>query len=96
MIFLAPSSTRTRTGLFISGVDLIGLHRAAWLIPFRTGVLVPDYMVVGEDFGDSHTGWNTGHGGDYWGAGTKGTGGIYAAGFWNNTWDFDARCGYVK
>ena len=53
-------------------------------------------MVIGEDFGDPHTGWSTGKGGDYWGAGTKGSGGIYAAGFWNNTWDFDSRCGYVK
>lgn len=56
----------------------------------HVGLQVPDYLVVGEEYGDPHSGW-TGNG-----KGTKGVGGILAAGYWNNSWSFDPRCGYLK
>ncbi|KAL2913539.1 hypothetical protein HK105_206999 [Polyrhizophydium stewartii] len=96
IVFLAPSPTRTRMGLFVAGTDADGLRRAVWAIPFRTGVEVPDYMVVGDEFGDASTGWTAGDGSPFGGGGTKGVGGVFAAGYWNNTWDFDYRCGYLK
>jgi hypothetical protein len=96
VIFLAPSPTRTRTPLYISGMDIPGLKRAAWSVPFRTGLTIPDYFVIGEEYGDPSTGWTADDGAPYGGAGTKGPGGILAAGYWNNTWDFDPRCGYLK
>ncbi|KAK5668312.1 hypothetical protein QVD99_005343 [Batrachochytrium dendrobatidis] len=95
-LFLSPSPTRTRLGLFIAGIDAIGLQRAAWTIPFRTGIEVPDYMIVGDEYGDAATGWTAGNGSPFGGAGTKGVGGVFAAGYWNNTWDYDDRCGYLK
>lgn len=96
VLFLAPSPTRTRIGLFVAGIDEEGLKRAVWSIPFRTGLEVPDYLVVGDEYGDPATGWTAGEGSPFGGAGTKGAGGVFAAGFWNNTWDFDDRCGYLK
>ncbi|KAJ3121874.1 hypothetical protein HK100_012200 [Physocladia obscura] len=45
MLFLAPSPTRTLMGMFITGIDEIGFKRAVWTIPFRTGLMVPDYLV---------------------------------------------------
>ncbi|KAJ3300309.1 hypothetical protein HK104_002128 [Borealophlyctis nickersoniae] len=96
ILFLAPSPTRTRMGLFVAGTDIDGLLRAAWTIPFRTGLQVPDYIVVGDEYGDPATGWTARDGAPFGGAGTKGAGGVFAAGYWSNTWDFDARCGYLK
>ncbi|KAJ3053644.1 hypothetical protein HK097_003757 [Rhizophlyctis rosea] len=96
ILFLAPSPTRTRMGLFIAGTDADGLLRAAWTVPFRTGLQVPDYIVLGEEYGDPSTGWTAGDGAPFGGAGTKGAGGVLAAGYWSNHWDFDARCGYLK
>eukprot|EP00842_Homolaphlyctis_polyrhiza_P000096 jgi/Hompol1/1087/HPOL_002640-RA len=96
ILFLAPSPTRTRMGLFVAGVDANGLQRAAWSIPFRTGLEVPDYLVVGDEYGDPATGWTAGDGSPFGGGGTKGAGGVFAAGYWNNTWDYDNRCGYLK
>ncbi|KAJ3120897.1 hypothetical protein HK098_004132 [Nowakowskiella sp. JEL0407] len=96
IIFSAPSPTRTRMGLFISGTDELGFMKAAWTIPFRTGLMVPDYMVFGDEYGDPSTGWTARDGAPYGGAGTKGAGGVYAAGYWNNTWEYDDRCGYLK
>ncbi|KAJ3034657.1 hypothetical protein HDV00_004796 [Rhizophlyctis rosea] len=96
ILFLAPSPTRTRMGLFIAGTDEDGLLRAAWTVPFRTGLQVPDYIVLGEEYGDPSTGWTAGDGAPFGGAGTKGAGGVLAAGYWSNKWDFDARCGYLK
>ena len=46
-LFLAPSPARTRLCLFITGIDQDGLSRAVGTIPFRTGIQVPDYLVVG-------------------------------------------------
>ncbi|KAJ3377818.1 hypothetical protein HDU84_008182 [Entophlyctis sp. JEL0112] len=80
MIFLAPSPTRTLMGMYITGIDEIGFKRAVWTIPFRTGLMVPDYLVVGDEYGDPATGWTAGEGNPYGGGGTKGSGGIFAAG----------------
>ena len=67
----------------------MGLLRAAWSVAFRSGVELPDYMVVGSQFGDPATGWTaTGN--------TFGIGGILAAGYWNNTWEFSDKSGYLK
>ncbi|KAJ3283781.1 hypothetical protein HDU79_008768 [Rhizoclosmatium sp. JEL0117] len=96
MLFLAPSPTRTLMGMFITGIDELGFKRAVWTIPFRTGLMVPDFIVVGDEYGDPATGWTAGDGNPYGGAGTKGTGGIFAAGYWSNSWEFDPRCGYLK
>ncbi|KAI8812023.1 hypothetical protein BJ742DRAFT_794536 [Cladochytrium replicatum] len=96
ILFVAPSPTKTRMGVFLAGTDPIGFLRAAWSMPFRTGLMVPDYMVVGDEYGDPSTGWTAGDGAPLGGAGTKGAGGVLAAGYWNNTWDFDSRCGYLK
>ncbi|KAI9333717.1 hypothetical protein BDR26DRAFT_868064 [Obelidium mucronatum] len=96
MLFLAPSPTRTLMGMYITGIDELGFKRAVWTIPFRTGLMVPDYLVVGDEYGDPATGWTAGDGNPYGGAGTKGTGGIFAAGYWSNFWEFDSRCGYLK
>ncbi|KAJ3406170.1 hypothetical protein HDV05_006128 [Chytridiales sp. JEL 0842] len=96
ILFLAPSSTRTLLGLFVAGVDQLGFQRALWTIPFRTGLMIPDYMVVGDEYGDAATGWTAGDGHPYNGAGTKGMGGVLAAGYWGNDWQFDSRCGYTK
>ena len=90
IIFLGPNPTRTRVGVYISGTDKDGFMKAAWSIPFRTGTMVPDYMVVGPEFGDPVTGWTGNQG-----IATKGAGGIMAAGFWSNFWEFDDRCGYL-
>ncbi|KAJ3196267.1 hypothetical protein HK101_009532 [Irineochytrium annulatum] len=84
IIFLAPSPTRTLMGLFLAGTDELGFLRAVWTVPFRTGLMVPDYMVVGDEYGDPATGWTAGDGSPYGGAGTKGGGGVFAAGYWNN------------
>ncbi|KAJ3009455.1 UNVERIFIED_CONTAM: hypothetical protein HDU68_002701 [Siphonaria sp. JEL0065] len=84
MLFLAPSPTRTLMGMYITGIDELGFKRAVWTIPFRTGLMVPDYLVVGDEYGDPATGWTAGDGNPYGGAGTKGTGGIFAAGYWSN------------
>ncbi|KAJ3322034.1 hypothetical protein HDV06_003635 [Boothiomyces sp. JEL0866] len=89
-VFLAPSPARTRLCLFVTGVDYLGLLRALWTIPFQTGVQVPDYMIVGEEYGDPSSGWTA-----VGGSPTKGSGGILAAGFWNNTWEFDPSAGYL-
>jgi hypothetical protein len=86
-IFLAPSAARTRLSLIVSGVDEIGLRRAVWSIPFRTGLEVPDYLVVGDPYGDPASGWT---------GSQSHEGGILATGFWNNTWDYDAASGYLK
>ncbi|KAI9104846.1 hypothetical protein DFS34DRAFT_219605 [Phlyctochytrium arcticum] len=96
IIFLAPSPIRTRTAVFIAGTDVNGLLRAGWSLPFRTGLQAPDYLVVGDEYGDPQTGWTAADGAPFGGAGTKGVGGILAAGYWNNTWDWDSRCGYLK
>ncbi|KAJ3314345.1 hypothetical protein HDU76_002435, partial [Blyttiomyces sp. JEL0837] len=96
IVFLAPSPTRTLMGLFLAGVDELGFMRALWTVPFRTGLMVPDYMVVGDEYGDPATGWTAGDGSPFGGAGTKGGGGVFAAGYWNNNWEFDPRCGYTK
>ncbi|KAJ3100428.1 hypothetical protein HDU97_002215 [Phlyctochytrium planicorne] len=96
IIFLAPSPTRTLMGLFLAGTDELGFRRAVWTMPFRTGLMVPDYMVIGDEYGDPATGWTAGDGSPFGGAGTKGGGGIFAAGYWNNKWNFDTRCGYTK
>ncbi|KAJ3218634.1 hypothetical protein HDU67_004687 [Dinochytrium kinnereticum] len=84
IIFLAPSPTRTLMGLYVAGTDELGLRRAVWTVPFRTGLMVPDYMVIGDEYGDPATGWTAGDGSPFGGAGTKGGGGIFAAGYWNN------------
>ncbi|KNC98636.1 uncharacterized protein SPPG_06318 [Spizellomyces punctatus DAOM BR117] len=96
IIFLAPSPIRTRVAVFIAGTDKDGILRAAWSLPFRTGLQIPDYLVVGDEYGDPHTGWTARDGAPFGGAGTKGAGGVLAAGYWNNTWDWDPRCGYLK
>ena len=80
VLFLAPSPTRTRSAVYVTGVDLDGLSRAAWSLPFRTGVMIPDYFIVGKEFGDPTTGWTAGDGAPLGGAGTKGVGGVLAAG----------------
>ncbi|KAJ2998060.1 hypothetical protein HDV02_004885 [Globomyces sp. JEL0801] len=56
-LFLAPSQARTRLCLFVTGVDESGLLRAAWSIPFQTGLQVADYLIVGNEYGDPSTGW---------------------------------------
>lgn len=87
IIFLGPNPTRTRLGLFIAGTDMEGFLRAAWTIPFRTGLMVPDYLIVGEEYGDPATGWTNfppkvdQFERKRW---TKGSGGILAAGYWSN------------
>lgn len=87
VLFLAPSSSRTRLCLIVSGVDELGLLRAIWSIPFRTGLEMADYIVVGDPYGDPATGWT--------GSESR-EGGILATGFWNNTWEFDISSGYLK
>ncbi|KAI8833518.1 hypothetical protein BJ741DRAFT_551218 [Chytriomyces cf. hyalinus JEL632] len=96
MLFLAPSPTRTLMGMYITGIDELGFKRAVWTIPFRTGLMVPDYVVVGDEYGDPATGWTAGDGNPFGGAGTKGSGGVFAAGYWGNLWEYDSRCGYLK
>lgn len=86
-LFLAPSAARTRLCLIVAGIDETGLLRAVWTIPFRTGLQVPDFVIVGPPYGDPSTGWT----GD-----RHREGGILAAGFWNNTWGFDHAMGYLK
>ena len=78
-LFLAPSSARTRLGLFITGVDNEGLQRAVGSIPFRTGSLIPDYTIFGPEYGDPSTGWMTGG---------KGVGGVLASGYWDYQWEY--------
>ena len=53
-------------------------------------------MVVGDEYGDPATGWTAGDGSPFGGAGTKGAGGVFAAGYWGNTWEYDPRSGYTK
>jgi hypothetical protein len=77
-------------GLYIGGTDEDGFIKAVWSVPFRTGMLVPDYMVLGREYGDPSTGW-TARGNQ-----TKGIGAILAAGYWSNTWEYDERSGYLK
>lgn len=86
-IFLGPSAARTRLCLIVAGIDEIGLLRATWSIPFRTGIQVPDYLIVGDPYGDPATGWTGTH---------QREGGILAAGFWSNLWEYDAVSGYLK
>jgi hypothetical protein len=90
-LFLAPSPSRTRLCLFVTGIDEEGLRRAAWTIPFRTGLEVADYTIVGSAYGDPSTGWSAGKG-----LRTKGAGGILATGYWSNDWDFEKYSGYLK
>ncbi len=52
--------------------------------------MIPDYLILGPEYGDPSTGWTAGS------ETTKGAGGILAAGYWNNEWEFDQRCGYVS
>lgn len=37
ILFLAPSTVRTRVAVFIAGTDENGFQKALWTIPFRTG-----------------------------------------------------------
>ena len=92
-IFLAPSSARTRLGLFITGIDADGLLRALWTIPFRTGIQVPDYTIMSEEYGDPCTGWMSKSGIDGEPK-TKGIGGILALGYWNFEWNFLESAGF--
>ena len=93
-MFLAPNPTRTRLSVFIIGIDEPGFLRAAWSLPFRTGLMIPDYLIVGREYGDPATGWTANL--ESTKIATKGAGGILAAGYWNNTWEYDHRCGYLK
>jgi hypothetical protein len=34
--------------LFVIGTDTFGLERAIRLFPFRTGISVPDWIIVGD------------------------------------------------
>ena len=54
-LFLAPSPARTRLCLFVTGIGTRGLERAMLSLPFRSGVNVPDYLVVGTGFGDVYS-----------------------------------------
>ena len=90
VLFLSPSPIKTRLTLFISGTDEQGLKRAAWSIPFRYGLQSADYIVFGENYGDPYTGWTAGA------DESIGMGGILAAGYWNNTWNYDSSSGYLK
>ena len=45
-VFLAPSATRTRLCLIVSGVDKEGLLNAARTITFRSEMKTADYMIV--------------------------------------------------
>lgn len=48
ILFLQPHPTNpTATSLFLEYTDIIGLERAVRLFPIRTGVLSPDWIVVG-------------------------------------------------
>ncbi|KAJ3388598.1 hypothetical protein HDU92_001416 [Lobulomyces angularis] len=93
IIFNAPNPTRTRLAIFLDGTDENGLAKAVWNVPFRAGMMVPDYLVFGEEYGDPSTGW-TAPGKKK--IATKGSGGILAAGYWSNHWEYDDRCGYLK
>jgi len=47
IVFLHPHPTSgTANMLFISGTDAYGLERAARLFPVRTGIAVPDWLIV--------------------------------------------------
>lgn len=89
-IFLTPSQARTRLCVFITGVDSEGLSKAAWTLPFRSGLQAADYTIVGKNYGDPLSGWtsNTQR--------TTGAGGILASGYWSNSWDFDQFASYLK
>ena len=84
-VFLAPSPARTRLCFFVTGVDDVGLLKASWMVPFRTGVLAADYTVVGEDYGGPDAGWTVG-----------GTGRVLATGYWSNEWEYEPGAGYLK
>jgi hypothetical protein len=35
----------------VAGVDEMGILRAGWSIPFRTGIQVADFLIVGDPYG---------------------------------------------
>ncbi|GAM18267.1 hypothetical protein SAMD00019534_014420 [Acytostelium subglobosum LB1] len=73
---LAPNQCGTGLLLVVSGNSMTGFVKAIKTIPQRSGVVVPDYMVVGSEWG------------------YKGAGGIVAAGFWSNQWQFSTDSSY--
>jgi hypothetical protein len=85
ILFTAPNPSRTRLALFVCGLDREGFLRAAWSVPFRTGLTVPDYMVLGTGYGGPANGWTL----------SKGPDSILAAGYWGNEWEYDGHCGYL-
>jgi len=48
---LILSSTRNATWLHLWGIDKVGLERATLLFPFRTGLSVPEWIVLGSNYG---------------------------------------------
>ena len=56
-LFLHPHPTDAKAlALFVHGADANGLERAVRLFPIRTGVTVPDWIVVGAQADDRGTG----------------------------------------
>ena len=50
VVFTHPHPTRPDgLALFLAGTDDEGLERALRLFPFRTGVPVPDWVVIGRE-----------------------------------------------
>jgi len=76
-IFLAPSQSLPSFVAVVAGTDACGLGVAVRAIPQRSGVVVPDYMVLDSTFIG------------------KGAGGVLAAGYWDNDWEFSYASGYA-
>ncbi|KAI0646781.1 hypothetical protein C8Q79DRAFT_907130 [Trametes meyenii] len=56
-LFLHPHPSRTTSSvLFIYGVDVAGLERGLRLFPIRTGITVPDWVVVGSQADEQGSG----------------------------------------
>ncbi|RKO98076.1 hypothetical protein CXG81DRAFT_4007, partial [Caulochytrium protostelioides] len=101
--FLAASPAKMRLVTYLVGHDAAGLARAAAALPWQTGTMVPDYVVLGPQWGqfgvmDPDVDVDVPHDGAEPPPGPvphRGAGGLLAAGYWNNRWNFDERSGYL-
>ncbi|KAI0822633.1 hypothetical protein BC628DRAFT_1326905 [Trametes gibbosa] len=69
-LFLHPHPTHSSSSvLFVYGSDLAGMERGLRLFPFRTGVTVPDWIVIGDQAEERGAGGVEGAGvwGNDWG-----------------------------
>lgn len=86
LLFLVKRTSNTaNTALFLQSSDLGGLERALRLFPIRTGVLVPDWLVVDERADRIGAGGTEGAG--VWGSASRSN---------NGKWGFNARMSWLN